>query len=94
MYKFIKMEITLIILLLISVLVNGFLIRRGNQIISEIETVQNTLLSEREEVLETLENMLQEMRDLDLREAFESDDEVGVVFGELKNTIEKYKNLI
>lgn len=94
MYKFIKMETTLIILLLISVLVNGFLIRRGNQLISEIENTQNTLLSEREEVLETLENMLREMRDLDLREAFESDDEVGVVFRELKDTIEKYKNLI
>ena len=88
------MEITLIVLLLISVLINGFLIRRGNQIISEVEKVENTLLSEREEVLETLETMLQEMRELDLREAFESDDEVGVVFKELKDTIEKYKNLI
>jgi HKD family nuclease len=87
------MEI-LIILFIISVIVNLFLIRRGNQLITEIEIVQNKLLSEREDVLQTLEQMLQEMKDLDMREAFESDDEVGVVFQELKDTIEKYRNLI
>jgi hypothetical protein len=87
------MEI-LTILFIISVIVNFFLIRRGNQIISEIEKMQNTLLSEREATLQTLETMLEEMRDLDMREAFESDDEVGVVFRELKDTIDKYKNLI
>jgi hypothetical protein len=87
------MEI-LTILFIISVIVNFFLIRRGNQIISEIEKMQNTLLSEREATLQTLETMLEEMRDLDIREVFESDDEVGVVFRELKDTIDKYKNLI
>jgi HKD family nuclease len=87
------MEI-LIILFIISVIINLFLIRRGNQLITEIEVVQNKLLSEREDVLQTLEQMLQEMKDLDIREAFESDDEVGVVFQELKDTIEKYRNLI
>ena len=87
------MEI-LLLLLTISIIVNFFLIRRGNQLITEIEKVQNTLLTEREETLQTLEQMLQEMKDLDMREAFESDDEVGVVFKELKDTIEKYKNII
>ncbi len=87
------MEI-LLLLLTISIIVNFFLIRRGNQLITEIEKVQNTLLTERDETLQTLEQMLQEMKDLDMREAFESDDEVGVVFKELKDTIEKYKNII
>ena len=87
------MEI-LLLLLTISIIVNFFLIRRGNQLITEIEKVQNTLLTEREETLQRLEQMLQEMKDLDMREAFESDDEVGVVFKELKDTIEKYKNII
>lgn len=87
------MEI-LALLLVISIIGNIFLIRRGNQLISEVENVQNVLLSEREETLEVLESMLQEMRDLDLREAFETDDEVGVVFKELKDTIEKYKNIL
>jgi len=87
------MEI-IIILLILSVIVNFFLIRRGAQLISEIEKVQTMLLSERTDVLQTLEQMLQDMKDLDMREAFESDDEVGVVFKELKDTIEKYKNII
>jgi hypothetical protein len=34
------------------------------------------------------------MRDIDIRGSFESDDEVGAVFSELKNTIETYKNEI
>jgi hypothetical protein len=38
--------------------------------------------------------MLEEMRQIDIRGSFESDDEVGVVFKELKNTIEKYKNTL
>lgn len=82
------------ILLILSVIVNFFLIRRGSQLISEIEKVQTMLLNERNDVLQTLEQMLQDMKDLDMREAFESDDEVGVVFKELKDTIEKYKNII
>jgi|TARA_B110000977_G_scaffold100771_1_gene132218 hypothetical protein len=38
--------------------------------------------------------MLEEMRQLDLKGSFESDDEVGVVFKELKDVIETYKNII
>jgi hypothetical protein len=38
--------------------------------------------------------MLSEMKQIDLKGSFESDDEVGVVFSELKNTIESYKNKI
>ena len=34
------------------------------------------------------------MRDIDIRGSFESDDEVGTVFSELKETIETYKNEI
>jgi hypothetical protein len=36
--------------------------------------------------------MLDEMRALDIKGSFEADDEVGAVFTELKNLIEKYKN--
>jgi hypothetical protein len=36
--------------------------------------------------------MLNEMKELDIRGSFESDDEVGVVFKELKDVIEKYRN--
>jgi hypothetical protein len=40
----------------------------------------------------TLEKMLEEMRTLDIKGSFEADDEVGTVFTELKELIEKYKN--
>lgn len=43
---------------------------------------------------EQLESMLQKMREIDIRGSFESDDEVGAVFSELKETIETYKNEI
>jgi hypothetical protein len=45
-----------------------------------------------EESQTTLEKMLDEMRALDIKGSFEADDEVGAVFTELKNLIEKYKN--
>ena len=45
-----------------------------------------------ESTLDTLESMLEEMRAIDLKGSFESDDEVGTVFTELKNIIERYKN--
>jgi hypothetical protein len=40
----------------------------------------------------TLEKMLEEMRTLDIKGSFEADDEVGTVFTELKELIQKYKN--
>ena len=45
-----------------------------------------------EDTINTLEKMLEEMRQVDIRGSFESDDEVGVVFTELKDIIEKYQN--
>jgi hypothetical protein len=38
--------------------------------------------------------MLSELKQIDLNGSFESDDEVGTVFTELKNTIESYKTKI
>jgi hypothetical protein len=38
----------------------------------------------------TLNNMLESMREIDIRGSFEADDEVGVVFTELKDLIESY----
>ena len=54
----------------------------------------NEFDSRQESTLQQLETMLSEMREIDLRGSFESDDEVGAVFSELKDTIEQYKNLI
>lgn len=89
------MEILMLLLMYLFPLLIGviiFLIRRGFRLMSEIEQLQSEMDEMRLETFTTLETMLSEMRDLDLKGAFESDDEVGVVFSELKNLVEKYKD--
>jgi len=87
------MEI-LYITLGISIILNIFLIRRGIRLISQVELTQRNSITIVENTLQKLEAMLEEMRQLDLKGSFESDDEVGVVFKELKDVIETYKNII
>ena len=62
--------------------------------VSQIETLSDELDDANYSSLNSLEKMLEEMRGIDIRGSFESDDEVGVVFNELKDVIEKYKNNI
>ena len=73
------------------------LLIRGISLVGQIETLTN-IINEYDYVKDTtqstLENMLEEMKSIDLKGSFESDDEVGVVFGELKALIETYKNQI
>jgi predicted PurR-regulated permease PerM len=40
------------------------------------------------------EALLQRIRDIDYKEIFEKDDEVGVTFDDIKNEIEQFKNII
>jgi|TARA_B110000259_G_scaffold68118_1_gene80253 hypothetical protein len=87
------MEI-LYITLGISIILNIFLIRRGIRLISQVELTQRNSITIVENTQQRLEVMLEEMRQLDLKGSFESDDEVGVVFKELKDVIETYKNII
>lgn len=81
------MEIIGIIVLFI---LNVFLFFRSFRLISIIEELQEENLQKDEDVLSTLRIMLEEMRTIDLKGAFESDDEVGSVFNELKTIIEEY----
>ncbi len=85
-------EIYLYITIGVLVISNIFFIIRGTQLVRQIETIANDMDNLNELSIGTLENMLKEMRELDIKGSFESDDEVGVVFKELKDTIEKYKN--
>jgi hypothetical protein len=64
------------------------LVRQNEQLADAVIEANNVV----EESQETLERMLQEMRTLDIKGSFEADDEVGTVFAELKDLIEKYKN--
>jgi len=87
------MEI-LYIILGVSILLNIFLFWRGIWLVTQVEQSQFNIVVTNENTLQTLESMLEEMRQLDLKGSFESDDEVGVVFTELKDVIKKYKDNI
>lgn len=71
---------------------NIFFIWRGTQLVKQVENVSIEMIDMNDDVSTTLEKMLEEMRQIDIRGSFESDDEVGVVFTELKDVIEKYQN--
>ena len=88
------MELLISILFIISLAINVLLILRGISLVSEIEQSQTEYYELNEYTLDRLESMLNEMRAIDLKGSFESDDEVGVVFTELKDIIEKYKNTL
>jgi dynactin complex subunit len=87
----------MVILLPASLIFNIILIRKGLVYVKQNEQLLDNINESnirQENTLITLENMLAEMKEIDLKGSFESDDEVGVVFSELKNTIESYKNKI
>ena len=88
------METIYILYIIIGTLTlsNIFFIYRGTQLIRQVENAINEMDVQNEITINTLEKMLEEMRQIDIRGSFESDDEVGVVFTELKDIIEKYKN--
>ena len=85
-------EIYLYIAVGVLVISNIFFIVRGTQLVRQIETIANDMDNLNELTIVTLEKMLKEMKEIDLKGSFESDDEVGVVFQGLKNIIEKYKS--
>jgi hypothetical protein len=84
----------LIILLILSIILNVFLIQRGISYIYQIEEVQRVYEYDMIKVYQSLQTMLEKMKEIDIRGSFESDDEVGTVFKELKNLIEDYNETI
>jgi len=87
----------MVILLPASIIFNILLLIRGINLVKQNEKLSDVIReydARQDNTLITLENMLGEMKEIDLKGSFESDDEVGVVFSELKNTIESYKNQI
>jgi hypothetical protein len=87
--------ILLYTILTISILLNILLFVRGLALVDQNEQLADAVI-EADNVVEdsqaTLEKMLEEMRTLDIKGSFEADDEVGTVFTELKELIQKYKN--
>jgi K+-transporting ATPase A subunit len=87
----------LIILLPASIIFNILLIIRGINFVKQNEQLIDTIREYDDRQINTqikIESMLSKMKEIDIRGSFESDDEVGSVFSELKETIETYKNEI
>ena len=59
-------------------------------LLTKVDTYENFILDRQE----AYESLLQRIRDIDSREIFEKDDEVGVTFDEIKTEIEEFKNII
>lgn len=87
----------LIIVLPASIIFNVLLLIRGINFVKQNETLNDSIKEYTDRELKTeitLDSMLEKMREIDLRGSFESDDEVGSVFTQLKELIEIYKNQI
>ena len=87
----------LIVLLPASIIFNVLLLIRGINFVKQNEKLIDTIREYDDRQINTqikIESMLSKMKEIDIRGSFESDDEVGAVFSELKETIENYKNEI
>jgi len=78
------------IVMVFSVVINIILLIGVRNLLKQNEQFEDNLT----EVRGRIANTLQKMRDLDNREVFEKDDEVGVAFSELKKLIEDLNNEI
>lgn len=76
------------ILLGLSVILNIVLGIAIRNLFKQTEELEDTLAYVIEGTRTKVENALQQMRDIDTREVFEKDDEVGATFEQLKNIIE------
>jgi competence protein ComGC len=87
----------LIILLPVSIILNVLLIIRGINFVKQNEQLVDVIKEYDSRQIDTqikVESMLEKMREIDLNGSFESDDEVGSVFTQLKDIVETYKNEI
>jgi DNA gyrase/topoisomerase IV subunit A len=85
--------ITSVILLVILSII---LFIRGYSLVKRMEILEDMIIryDEREgQTKAILEMMLKQMREIDIRGSFESDDEVGSVFTQLKDLIETYSKV-
>ena len=85
----------MVIVLPASIILNFILLRRGLNIVKqndELNEALDILQNQKEDTLETLESLLENMREYDLNGAFEADDEVGGAYKEIITLIETYKN--
>ena len=58
--------------------------------LDKIEVYEQFIIDRRDSYYQLLQNI----RDIDAKQIFEKDDEVGVTFDEIKSEIEEFKNII
>jgi hypothetical protein len=76
------------ILLIISVISNIVLSIGVRNLIKQNEELEDTIVTIVDGTRTRVETALQQMKDIDNRQVFEKDDEVGATFEQLKNIIE------
>ena len=72
-----------------SVLLNLILLIGVRNLIRQNEQLEDRVVDTVYSIRDRVDNALTKMRNLDNREAFEKDDEVGVTFNELKKILEE-----
>jgi hypothetical protein len=81
------MEYILITLLIVII---GVLFYTLKTALDKIEIYEQFIINRRDAYYQLLQNI----RDIDAKQIFEKDDEVGVTFDEIKTEIEEFKNII
>jgi hypothetical protein len=86
----------LTILLILFIGLSIFLFIKGYNLVKRMEMLDDItdgIFKRDIETKETLNSLLKQMRDIDIRGSFESDDEVGSVFKELQELIKNYNEI-
>lgn len=74
--------------LITSGVVNLLLLMGVRNLLKQNEQLEDRVISTTEETRKKVEQSLNKMRELDLKQAFEKDDEVGETFSQLTKVIE------
>jgi predicted PurR-regulated permease PerM len=82
------------IIIAVSVVLNLILLIGVRNLLKQTEQLEDKLISSINEIRGRIANALKNMRDIDNKEVFEKDDEVGATFQELKKLIEELNNEI
>jgi hypothetical protein len=82
------------IILLISVVLNITFIISIFNLLKQTEELEDTIIETTLEVKVKVSNALENLRNIDSRGSFESDDEVGATFTELKSIVENLNEIL
>ena len=79
---------------LVSTIVFVWTSLKMQSINDQLNTIIQEIVEREQNTKETLEDLLQQLKEIDLKGSFESDDEVGIVFTQIKSLIEQYNDNI